>query len=145
MTQDSYVETLLSKKFESLHTFFSAGMTWWVSAVVFSGTIVLGTFIKQGTIIELYKNDIVSGLQLFFLFCLIAFFLFSIVVYGLWCVYSVMSLHRETKALFEDAGKLVQTSEFLAVQVGYCLGTSSFVLIFLTWLHLGWKFWHLMQ
>ena len=122
----------LDGKIAFLTTVINACMLWWVSSVVFCGSVLSTTYVKRKEILKLRNLN-------WFIF-IVAFFILTIVAFGCglgWLMY----LERLQTA--ELLGKLKLPAdgyklEYQIFEWGLCLGTSSFVLVFITWVGI-WK------
>lgn len=128
---------LLSEKYRTLHTYFTTGMTWWVSAVVFSGSILIGTWANNGKVVQLaVSNPFVSHV----IFCLVTLFFATVIGYGGWCIHSLEKLKTSVSEIIASISRdsavkhTVTIPEFTLISVAYVIGTSSFVLILVIWL-----------
>lgn len=121
------MEKLIEEKYLVFDMFANIGMSWWVSGVVFCGTILAGCWIKRETII---------CIPYFHLFCTtVSVFYISIVFFGFFMSYHTARLGADIASLLIAAGHPDPTSrtEFACITYGYIIGTSSFILISLCW------------
>ncbi len=117
---------LLQRKLTYVDTMTSAAMLWWVSSVVFCGYIISGIWTKRSEVIKLRAFH-------WFFFVIFVFF-FSVVVFGGWIIYATNCLQHEAAQLLG----LLNVSfrflfEFTAIKYGTLIGTTSFVLVTVTW------------
>lgn len=129
------LQKLIDVKVHMLCNLMTTGMTWWVSSVVFCGSILAGTWIKHQELV---------GLPFINWFCLIVLiFLLSIVLFGVWLSITFGKLGCDIKelkaqlALIANIGSYharLRDSEYKFLRGGTLLGTSSFVLIAVTWI-----------
>jgi len=121
------LNTLLEQKLELLNTIANVGMTWWVSSIVFCGSALGAIWLKRH---EIAAAPFFGWLGLF-----LGVFFVSIVLFGVWMVIATSILQSETNAILE-ALKIVKHKNhigFLAVQLGYALGTTSFIIVTIIW------------
>jgi magnesium-transporting ATPase (P-type) len=119
---------LVTEKLQFLQSMLDTGMLWWVSSVVFCISILAGVWIKQDELAKLGKG------YLLWLWSIILVFFGTIVFYGIWIIYRIDIIESEVKTLLIQINFSVLLSEFNTVETGYLIGTSSFILVFITWL-----------
>lgn len=127
------VRMLAENKLEVLRMIGNVGMLWWVSAVVFCGTIVGVAWYYRDQILTLQEARIRA------LFIVVSLFFVSIVVYGIWTVYGVYLLESDFQLLMSAHGANPvwdQRSEFVFVRVAYSIGTTSFIIVTFLWMGL---------
>ena len=94
---------------------------------VFCGSVLSTVWVKRSDVAR------IQGMNLFFLGLLV--FFSSIVVFGIWTAYLVLRLQNETVSIL--AGLNVSAdilSEFVGVQVGVAIGTTSFAFVVVLWI-----------
>ena len=124
---DAILQILLQKNLDFLATLVNACMTWWVSAVVFCGSLIAGIWLKQDSIRKM-------GSWCFHWFFFVSnVFVASVVCFGFWVVLTSSRLESEHNQIIGllKAGTGLHV-EFAVLRVGMILGTSSFVLILFT-------------
>ena len=129
------LEKLIDVKAHTLYILMTTGMTWWVSSVVFCGSILAGTWIKHAELAQLrFINWFCS---------IVLIFLLSIVIFGVWLSITFGKLGRDIKELSAQLALIanidayharLRDSEYKLLPGGTLLGTSSFVLIVFTWI-----------
>ena len=124
-------EQMIQGKIALGQTIITAAMTWWVSSVVFCASIIAGTWLKRA---DIYQLRTVARL----LFCVIVFLFFvSVVAFGILTYRAFRRLGREIGELRAFLKKSTMSSEraweFDFAATATALGTSSFILIALTW------------
>ena len=120
------LQIMLQKNLDFLATLLSACMTWWVSSVVFCGSLIAGIWLK--------KDDIKKmGSYFHWFFFVASVFVASVVCFGFWVVWVSSRLEGEHDQIIDmlKAGSGLHV-EFAALREGMILGTSSFVLVLIT-------------
>jgi len=125
---------LLDYKYQIMNSIAANTITWWVSAVVFCSTIVVGAWIQKDQLkrFPLFRY---AGL-------IITVFLFTVVLFGCWVVYGLQRLHEEVDALQAAFGldaALSTDFTFVTYQIAIVVGTTSFVMLLVMWVRL-WLF-----
>ena len=124
--EQQVLNTLLEQKLQLLNTIAVVGMTWWVSSIVFCGS-ALG-------VIWLKRHEIASAPFFGLLGIFLGVFFASIVLFGIWMVVATGILQSETLAVLNDLNiKNQKHIGFLAVQIGYAIGTTSFIIVTVSW------------
>lgn len=106
---------------------FDTGMLWWASSVVFCASILAAAWIKRSELIELHKG------YLLWLWAIVLCFFGTIVFYGIWITSRIMNLQSEVEQLLKDVDFSISMSEFDTLIMAHYIGTSSFILVFITW------------
>jgi hypothetical protein len=132
------LEKLLSLKSQTLHTMMMAAMTWWVSSIVFCGSILAGTWIKRPELVQYsFTKWLFFGIGLIFFVLVLAF--------GFWLSHTFKHLCRDIKelrtqfALRADINihnSQLRDSEYRIIRGGTAIGTCCFFLIIVAWLAL---------
>lgn len=123
--QEELLLEIFQNNLEYLGTLTSSSMLWWVSAVVFCGSIISATWIKREEIREF------RSAQAFF--TILSLFFLSIILYGAWIIYTVNRLQEESLAISTELGKTMDIFQFQALKIGVGIGTTSFVLVLIAW------------
>ena len=121
-------------KIHTLNVYATTGMTWWVSSIVFCGTILGGAWVKKD---ELEKFPLFNFLGWF-----LTYFFFSIAAFGVWVIFGLQRLSYEIDKIqgaLNIPSELSNHFTILTYQVAYGLGTTSFVVILALWVKL-WKY-----
>lgn len=132
MEQGCLLGTLLEQKLQLLNTIANVGMLWWVSSVVFCGSILGAIWINRHE---------VAGAPFFgWLSVLLGVFFFSIVLFGVCMIIATGAIRYEVESIIEavDLAKHSRHVGFLTVQIGYAIGTTSFLIVTIIWALL-WK------
>ena len=119
---------LLEGKVAFLVACVNACMLWWVSSVVFCGSVLSTTYAKRNQITKLKNFNWFAGI--------VAVFFFTIVAFGFGVTYLMARERSQTADLLKMLnvqGDLYST-EFYIFQFGIMLGTTSFVLVLITWI-----------
>ena len=119
---------LLELKLQALNVYAATGMTWWVSSIVFCGTILATSWVKKD---ELKLFPLLKQLGAF-----LTFFFSTIVLFGLWVIFGIHQLHNEVSEIQKAIGIPSHLSEnftFLTYQVAYTIGTISFAIVLYLW------------
>jgi hypothetical protein len=125
---------ILKEKFEFLRLVGNISMLWWVSTVVFCGTIVGASIAWKKELFQKFSKKKILGL-----WALIFIFFCSTIYYGyLTVLYAYNSKNEVFKLLKEKniSNSLFQP-EFELLYKGVICGSSSFAIIFLGWFFLG--------
>ena len=122
MTDEKDTASSLEQKVTSLGTLANVCVTWWVSSVVFCGSILAAVWINRG---ELVESNVIGWLG-FFLFM----FFLSIIGFGILVIVYLCRLHRELKR--NHKGYFSREIKFFIWAMS--VGTSSFILILVGWL-----------
>jgi ATP/ADP translocase len=105
----------------------TTGMTWWVSSVVFCGSILGGTWLKHDELAKLHYQT--------WFFLIVLVFFCSIATYGIWLALTFRILNRELVQLrLQLSAPHLSNRELSLFEGATWIGTSSFLLIALTWL-----------
>src|SRR5262245_1029046 len=129
-----------SNKMESHRDFLNATINicviWWSAGTAFSATI-LGAAWR-------YRKEMEKEVPALDWLCgLIQFFYLSLVTFGAWVIYvserSKDLIARDVTDLALEADRNALYFEFFALQIGMVIGTSSFVLIAVSWIGL-WRY-----
>ena len=125
--EPSTLNLLLSQKIQSLNTIATVGMTWWVSSVVFCGSILAGVWLK--------RQEVAHAAYFGWLRVILGFFFFSVVIFGIWLAVVAQGIDAESRALISQiGGRDVGVSWMsLGITVGVLIGTTSFVLVTAMW------------
>jgi hypothetical protein len=126
---------LLEKRMDFLNTIADASMLWWVSSVVFCGTIIAAVWLQKEMILN---SDLFNGL-----FGLVTVFFASIVTYGFWTVWSVSKIGSQIELILEGLGEVTISAslyETTGIIGAIIIGNTSFLLILLAWIVL-WARW----
>jgi hypothetical protein len=120
---------LLEQKIASLNTVANVGMTWWVSSIIFCGSIFAAVWLYRGDLVE-------SGIMKSLGRVLLIFFLGVIVFGGLIIVY-LCKVRKEISALSAALGGKgyfsIELNFFISAMI---VGTLSFLLIAVVWIFL---------
>lgn len=121
------LQILLEQKFIFLNTIANVGMTWWVSSIVFCGSVLGGIWLKKKEVVDMAH----FGLLGFFL----GVFFASIVLFGILMIFVTIELQTEIELLQEQLKVIGHRDHvgFLAMKFGYGLGATSFVLVLFIW------------
>ena len=129
------LKKLIDVKAQTLYTLMTTAMTWWVSSVVFCGSILAGIWIKHT---ELAQLPFVNW------FCsIVLMFLLSIVIFGVWLSITFAKLGCDIKDLRSQLASIAKVDayharlrdfEYKFLPGATLIGTSSFVLITVTWI-----------
>lgn len=122
------VKFLIERKIDFVNSIAQMGMLWWVSSVVFCGSVLAAVWSKQD---NLKKQRLVNPLG----FILSGFFL-SMVVFGGMVIYYLIHTEGEIAALASNLKTQDNffRSELFACQLAMWLGTSSFFLVLIVWI-----------
>lgn len=121
---------LLQKKLDFVATLANIGMTWWVSSVVFCGSILAAVWV--------YRKEVASSPLFVWLAAGLTYFFISIVVFGVFIVCVVNHLETEAHQIlsylkFNESFSFI---EFATVRYGMVIGTTSFVVVTVAWVGL---------
>lgn len=136
MENNDDIKFLLEQKLKFVEIIANTSMTWWVSSVVFCGTIIGFAIWKLNALEELSK--IFLGLLCF----VIHLFFLSVVVYGLIIRNRVTHLKKDISILVNELNceSITFNNEMKGVKWALTNGTSSFVLIWVSWVIITIKF-----
>lgn len=128
-TNDEEKRFLLERKLDYISTLATVSMTWWVSSLVFCGSIFAAVWNQRPNLID---YQIICPLAAF-----ISLFLLGLVLFGAqisWCY--LPRLSRELSTLTQTAHdeKNILSSELAIFRWLMSVGTMSFILILLGWL-----------
>lgn len=123
----STLEILLAGKLQALNTIGTVGITWWVSSVVFCGTVLGTIWVKRS---EIARAEFFGLLRM-----VLGFFFISIVAFGVWIAIAAFQVDDEISAILEQLGSLNTTMSWqaIAIIVGTLIGTTSYLLVTSTW------------
>ncbi|HEU0144057.1 MAG TPA: hypothetical protein VFQ47_04665 [Nitrososphaera sp.] len=127
---------LIEQKMASMNTAGNVCMTWWVSSVVFCGSILAAVWLQRE---ELAK----SGFFLLasFSFVLTVFFA-GIVIFGIVAIKYLKKFHKDIFALAKELNQEgVFCTEVIYFKRAMEIGTGSFALIFIAWIILCISLW----
>ena len=122
---EEVLRLLLEKNLSFLETLTSSCMLWWVSSVIFCGSLLAGIWTKQDDIREMPFFN--------WLFFVAFVFIASIVCFGFWVI--EVSYRLESQAgnlLMLVNSKAEIPAGFGTLRHGMLLGTSSFVFVLIT-------------
>jgi hypothetical protein len=126
------IQNAISAKIAFGQTTVTAAMTWWVSSVVFCGSIIAGAWLKEAEIHQL-------GTMARCVLCsIVLVFFLSVVTFGFLTARAFQRLAREIGELRTSLVTAPDQSTGRAWEFDFAakatyLGTSSFLLIALTW------------
>lgn len=117
---------ILETRISSLQNIMNVGMLWWVSAVTICTTTLGYVWLKQDELKEFPYLKWFGGF--------ISTFFISIVIFGMWIIYSVYNLHVEIIKLSSmlDLPSFLFT-EFVSTEVAVGIGTTSFIFFTVAW------------
>jgi hypothetical protein len=121
------VETLLKARYEFVNAATGALMTWWVSSVAFSATLISQVWTKRG---QIKARSTVWGL-----FALGTALFGSIIVFGIGSTLYIARLERDTARMIDtvQSGARGDLLEFEWMYFGVIAGTSTFLVAMLVW------------
>lgn len=127
---------LIEQKMSSLHTAGSVCMTWWVSSVVFCGSILAAVWLQKSDLVKA-GVFILVGLSL-----VLTVFFASIVLFGIVAIKYLWKFCRDmrklTKRLNYGGSFETEITYFIRAMK---LGTWSFALVFVAWVILCISLW----
>lgn len=131
---DERVRFLIEQKISYLNTVGNVCMAWWVSSVVFCGSILAAVWLNRAELVE-------SGVIKWLGFALAAFFA-TVVIYGVLIIRYLDRVHREVS----DLASQLNFGAFLSTEIrtfrnAMINGTSSFAIILVAWLVLWFGLW----
>lgn len=122
---EELLRIMVEKNLSLLETLISACMFWWVSSVVFCGSLLAGIWKKET---EIKKMPIFH-----WFFFVATVFIGSVVCFGFCVVRTSFKLESETEKFLELTKMNIDAlSGFAALREGMYFGTSSFVLVLIT-------------
>jgi len=119
---------LVGQKISSLNTAGNVCMTWWVSSVVFCGTILAAIWLQRKELAE-------SRFIIWLLFAVLTLFFAGIVSFGIVVISHLKKFREDVLTLttgLQQGGLFRTDLEFF--KWGMIIGTSSFALILLAWI-----------
>jgi uncharacterized membrane protein YgdD (TMEM256/DUF423 family) len=126
---DEIVKILIQEKLSFLNTVANSYMLWWVSSILFCGSVLSTVWVKQKDILKI-KN---KGIDIFFN---IANFLFILIIgFGIFGVIGLSKVKSEYDLLIESIGIPMDVTnfEFPSIQIGIIMGTTSFFFVLIIW------------
>ncbi len=121
------IQKAIDTHMATLNLMGTTGMTWWVSSVVFCGSILGGTWLKHTELEGLRYRS--------WFFAIVLIFFLSIVVYGIWLAATFNKIGAEVERLrILLPTPALSNAEFSLFWGGTIVGTSSFLLIAITWI-----------
>lgn len=132
---EAHLISLIQGKFDFLKTIATIGMTWWLSSVVFCGSIIGSVWIKRRDVRRAPRlfRWLSVGLTLFFL---------GIAGFGAFAMWTVRKLQAETMQLirmlqpWKSGVPVPDFVEFEGVYYGMGLATVTFVFVAIAWIFL---------
>lgn len=126
---DEIVKILLQEKLTFLNTVANSYMLWWVSSILFCGSILSTVWIKQKEILSINKK----GFNFFFV--VVNFLFLSIIGFGVFGVIGLSKIKSEYDLLIATSKSsiIVPNSEFSSIQIGILIGTTSFLFVLVVW------------
>jgi hypothetical protein len=121
------LESLLKARYEFVNAAVGALMTWWVSSVAFSATLISQVWTKRG--------QIKSGATAWWLLALGTALFGSIIVFGIGSALYLARLESDTVEMIASfhQGAYRNLLEFQWVRFGVVAGTSTFFITMLAW------------
>lgn len=127
---------LLTQKVSYLHTVATICMSWWVSSIVFCGSIIAAVWVNRD---DLYKSGIISELGY-----AVGFFFFSFICFGFAALYYLYRYKTKIKRLVgnlkaEPSEKIPENIfnyEINSIMCGIIIGIITFILILGVWVYL---------
>lgn len=133
MSAAEIARLLVEKNLEMATTIADTSMLWWVSSVVFCGSLLGGFWLQRDQI------NIVSPFALHWICGVVAVFFLSFIAYPVWVIYSLRELEKQTSMILAaQVPKSPTPLIFGQITAALLIGTVTFVLIFLTWLGMWW-------
>jgi hypothetical protein len=119
---------VLEGKAALFSTIINNCMLWWVSSVVFCGSVLSATFLK--------RNEIESLKNLKWFLGIVGFFFVTIVAFGSCVGIMIVQVSSQMSGILKELSMPTDSfaTEFHMFESGMWLGTSSFVLILVTWI-----------
>ncbi|HZG53942.1 MAG TPA: hypothetical protein VEZ40_17690 [Pyrinomonadaceae bacterium] len=131
---DERVRFLLEQKISYLNTVGNVCMAWWVSSVVFCGTILAAVWLNRT---ELAGSGVIKWLG----FVLASFFA-TVVVYGIVILKYLNRFQAEISALASELNhEDFFSNEIKTFKRAMVNGTSSFAIILIAWIFLWMGLW----
>lgn len=124
---------LLTRKLDYISTLATVSMTWWVSSLVFCGSIIAAVWMERD---KLIAYPIICPLAAF-----ISLFFTGLVLFGAhisWCYLPKLSRELSILTKTPDDQKNILSSELSVFRWLMSVGTGSFIFILLGWL-LFWR------
>ena len=130
------IQFLLKHKLSYLNTVATVCMSWWVSSIVFCGTILAAVWLKRG---DLVKSDIILPLG-----GVVAFFFLTFICFGICALIHLGKFRDDISTL---SGKLkpeglkpffsnIFKREINSIWWGILIGITTFILILGVWFYL---------
>lgn len=126
---DEIITLLLQEKLSFLNTVSNSYMLWWVSSIIFCGSVLSSVWIKRE---ELTK---ISRKYLKIFFSLINVLLCTIIVFGITGIIGLSIIKNEFFSIMSSVQTqiVIKYSEFSLIQIGIGIGTSSFIIALIIW------------
>lgn len=130
MTEEAIL-TLLASRLEIARTVADTTMLWWVSSIVFCGSILVGVWLEQERLLKKLSAGKLRWLGRTATFLLAMFF-----AYPIWICYAMGRFKGEAAALLSRLGDptLAMPFDFSAIQVAVGIGLVTFLPGFVLWL-----------
>ncbi|NIO22362.1 MAG: hypothetical protein GTN76_16960 [Candidatus Aenigmarchaeota archaeon] len=128
MARDEILRLLLQHKLEFLHTGVDACMLWWVSSVLFIGSIFSTVVIGTSKILNIPDYTFFLGIPVFdWLFGGLFVFFSTIVGWGRFAVYPIRGFEQGVANIVGQLKISARpTSEFVATEVAIPIGITAF-------------------
>ena len=131
---DERVRFLIEQKISYLNTVGNVSMSWWVSSVVFCGTIL--------AVVWLYRTELTESGIIKWLGVVLTVFFITVVVYGIVLIKYLNRLHAEVSALASELNyENFFSNEIETFKRAMVNGTSSFAIILVAWIFLWIGLW----
>ena len=135
---DQTIRFLIEQKISFINSALNACMLWWVSSIVFCGTVLAAVWIKRD---ELQQQRLITGT-----FIILSIFFLSVTGFGLSAIYFLAVVETEIAFLAsslktQDDLLLMQLSNFFGTELGafrvaMWIGAGSFAFVWLSLLYM---------
>lgn len=122
---DTTTQFIIEHKLYTLHSLQSTGMSWWVSSVVFCASIIGAVWYHRKQLAS--HPEVMKSLRF-----AIGFFFITVIAYGVVLAVHCMAMRADVLSLKGSDVKMFG-KEFVVTTIAYAFGTTSFILIAISW------------